>query len=603
MDINNLDSLSNLYIIGGQLIIENTSLESLRGLDRILYTTISHLVIRDNPSLSVCDVRAVCDYLSLSGNPSEISGNAEGCGTESEVRLSCSKTCFWDGVSFTSQAQIDSFRALYGNCELIPHAVTISGSGISRLDSFFNLKKIGRSLIILSTSVPDLDGLAALDSVGGSLDIRSNSQLADISQLQKIRTVGSTLRIQSNPKLTSLFGLGGISAVPFNLIIQSNSTLASLSGLDSIRTVGNNLQVTSNAKLGSLSGLQSIQMIGFDFRIESNPLLTNLLGMEKLESVGNDLRILNNAGLRTTAGLSGLLNIDHHLRIENNAVLDSLSGFSFLETIGSNLQLINNDSLKNIHSLSGLRQIGQSLIIRNNDLLQSLKGLDQLEPEDLEYLTLENNPLLDLCSVRSVCLYLFDPVKPYSISGNAPACQTADQILSSCSIALPVSLISFNASLDGEAALLQWETSLDLKPDFFIIEHSRDGDRFNPLEKVHGRHKPNQFTYRHAAPPGMNYYRLKLVFEVGKPVYSKTAGIRIKEEIRVLPNPTRGPLQIRVPDEKNSRIEVMDLTGRVVLYTTGRGLQEIDLSGQAAGLYLISVLSSSGHHIFKIQKE
>ncbi len=108
---------------------------------------------------------------------------------------------------------------------------------------------------------------------------------------------------------------------------------------------------------------------------------------------------------------------------------------------------------------------------------------------------------------------------------------------------------------------------------------------------------------RHAAPPGLNYYRLKLVFEGGKPVYSKTAGIRIKEEIRVLPNPTRGPLQIRVPDEKNSRIEVMDLTGRVVLYTTGRGLQEIDLSGQAAGLYLISVLSSSGHRIFKIQKE
>ena len=92
-------------------------------------------------------------------------------------------------------------------------------------------------------------------------------------------------------------------------------------------------------------------------------------------------------------------------------------------------------------------------------------------------------------------------------------------------------------------------------------------------------------------------------FKPVKPVYSKTAGIRIKEETWVQPNPTREPLQIKVPDEKNLRIEVMDLTGRVVLYTTGRGLQEIDLSGQAAGLYLVSVLSSSGHRIFKIQKD
>lgn len=602
-DIVNLDSLSNLYQIGGQLIIENTGLENLHGLDHILYTTISHLSIRNNPSLAVCDVRAICDFLSLSGGTFEIIGNAQGCATESEVRYSCSKTCFWDGVSFTSQAQVDSFRRLYGNCEVIPHAVTISGSGINRLDSLFNLKKIGRGLTVLSTSVPDLDGLAGLDSVGGSLDIRSNSQLLNISQLQNIRSIGSTLRIQSNAKLTSLAGLGRLSGVPFNLTVQSNSALASLSGLDSIGYVGNTLLVMNNPQLNSFSGLRSLKTVGLDCRLETNNLVMNFQGLEKLESVGNDLRILNNTGLQTTVGLSGLKTIGRHLRIENNGGLDSLSGLSALESIGSTFQLINNASLNHIHDLSSLRHIGQSLIIRNNSLLSSLNGLDQVEADPLDYLSIENNPFLDLCNVRSVCLYLFDPDKTYSIFGNAISCQTGDQILASCSIALPVSLISFTASLEQGQALLQWNTTGDLRPDLFMIEHSRDGERFSLLDKMPFGHQSHPYTYRHSPPPGMNYYRVKAVAEGRSSVYSSIGSVQIKNENWVLPNPTRGILHIRPPDEQRCRIEVRDLTGRVLMNVAGQGPQIMDLSGQPSGIYLISVLSYSGRRIFKVLKE
>jgi hypothetical protein len=62
-------------------------------------------------------------------------------------------------------------------------------------------------------------------------------------------------------------------------------------------------------------------------------------------------------------------------------------------------------------------------------------------------------------------------------------------------------------------------------------------------------------------------------------------------------------LQIKPPDEKNYRIEVRDLTGRMLMNVAGQGSQIMDLSGQPSGIYLISVLSSSGHRIFKVLKE
>jgi len=111
---NQLDDLGgfmNLETIGAGLILrDNDNLTSLSGLDNVetihpaiwlcgneLLSDISSLDgvienlkiktirIKDNPNLSVCEVRPVCDFLNRGGGETIINNNAPGCNSEEEL--------------------------------------------------------------------------------------------------------------------------------------------------------------------------------------------------------------------------------------------------------------------------------------------------------------------------------------------------------------------------------------------------------------------------------------------------------------------------------------------------------------------------------------
>ena len=85
-DISGIEGLMSVKSIGGQLIIrDNSSLESLTGLDSIDAGSITKLILDTSGSLSFCSVKSICDYLSLDLGPSEIGENLTGCNTEDEM--------------------------------------------------------------------------------------------------------------------------------------------------------------------------------------------------------------------------------------------------------------------------------------------------------------------------------------------------------------------------------------------------------------------------------------------------------------------------------------------------------------------------------------
>lgn len=87
--LNSLWALRGLTKISGELrIAENDSLSSLRGLDSADLSTANSVFIYDSPSLQVCAVQSVCDYLA-SGRIAYILNNAPGCNDTSEVILLC----------------------------------------------------------------------------------------------------------------------------------------------------------------------------------------------------------------------------------------------------------------------------------------------------------------------------------------------------------------------------------------------------------------------------------------------------------------------------------------------------------------------------------
>ncbi|MEA3480161.1 MAG: T9SS type A sorting domain-containing protein [Bacteroidota bacterium] len=107
--LKNLYGLDSLFVIGGSLTIEaNDSLYSLEGIDNIEAGSIAGLFIANNPALSTCEVRSICDYLSNQVGPVEIHNNAQGCNNQAEVIDAC------ESVGIQEMPETD-FVAIYPN--------------------------------------------------------------------------------------------------------------------------------------------------------------------------------------------------------------------------------------------------------------------------------------------------------------------------------------------------------------------------------------------------------------------------------------------------------------------------------------------------------
>ena len=84
--------------------------------------------------------------------------------------------CLPDGITFTTQTQIDSFHSNYPDC------TNIEG------DIFLGI--IGQS-----SDITNLDGLSVLTSIGGNLVFRVNYFLTNITGLANLTSIGGNLII------------------------------------------------------------------------------------------------------------------------------------------------------------------------------------------------------------------------------------------------------------------------------------------------------------------------------------------------------------------------------------------------------------------------
>ena len=189
--------------IGGFLeILDNTALASLMGLDNIQAETIGDLIIADNSSLTTCEVNSVCSYLSSPNGTIEIHDNAPGCNSQQEVEDNCFY-CLPEGITFSSQEQIDSFQVNYPSCLNIQGDVTISGDDIINLNGLINVTSIGGGLYIENNPViTDIWGLVNIDPVSiENLHIVNNTSLSvcDIQCIcEYLASPNGTMTIQNN---------------------------------------------------------------------------------------------------------------------------------------------------------------------------------------------------------------------------------------------------------------------------------------------------------------------------------------------------------------------------------------------------------------------
>jgi hypothetical protein len=122
--------------------------------------------------------------------------------------------CLPEGITFSTQSQVDSFPINYPNCTEIEGDVIFPyPNTVSSLQGLSAISAIGGHLEIVDCNeLTSLEGLNSIQSIGGALSIVSNDNLLNLYALQNLRTIGGGLTISWNYRLKSLSGIDSISA-------------------------------------------------------------------------------------------------------------------------------------------------------------------------------------------------------------------------------------------------------------------------------------------------------------------------------------------------------------------------------------------------------
>lgn len=170
-------------------------------------------------------------------------------------------------------------------------------------------------------------------------------------------------------------------------------------------------------------------------------------------------------------------------------------------------------------------------------------------------------------------------------------------LLNGTTSALPVGLSNFTARIVQGQVLLQWHSNVE-NNEQYTVQRSINGDDWKDLAVIAGVGSDHDYSYTDPSPVSgqTNLYRIKQTDATGGFLYSsvKHADMRNNQVLAALlayPNPTSGRVQLRSEistiDGKN--IAVYNVSGQLIKapVTNSGGKVEVDLSGQASGIYFI----------------
>jgi hypothetical protein len=177
--------------------------------------------------------------------------------------IAFSQGCLPEGITFTTQEEIDNFQANYPGCTEIEGDVLIgSPEGnftIMNLQGLNNVVKIdGRLDIAGCHGIGDLSGLNSLTEVGDYLQISYCTELDNLSGLNSLTQVGRGLVITNNHMLTSLQAFESLTEIGGEFWLGNNESLASLDGLNNLISIDSSIKINGNFNLADISALSAI---------------------------------------------------------------------------------------------------------------------------------------------------------------------------------------------------------------------------------------------------------------------------------------------------------------------------------------------------------
>ncbi|MCP4090323.1 MAG: T9SS type A sorting domain-containing protein [Gammaproteobacteria bacterium] len=179
---------------------------------------------------------------------------------------------------------------------------------------------------------------------------------------------------------------------------------------------------------------------------------------------------------------------------------------------------------------------------------------------------------------------------------------------------LPVELVFFKATAEGDDAALQWQTASEVNNDYFSVQRSYDALHWEEITIVDGMGNSTEVVnYRYIDKDlmaGGYYYRLEQFDFDGTSEFSDVEFVQIESgnssnrEMSIYPNPAtiNSELTFKGLGGDEARVSIYGIDGSVVTTIRLDGLDKISLSQYdlQTGIYLVEVSRETGTDQFKL---
>jgi hypothetical protein len=183
--------------------------------------------------------------------------------------------CCDDGGN--AEGSEDSAEGPSPNCgnETLPTYLIIEGE--DDLEPLDGVRVIEGDLQVNRTSFANLDFLGCIEEIDGLLTIYGNSELTDLSGLDRLQRVTGGIVFGDNTALIGIDGLGALTQIGVptegSLVIQGNAAMTGISGMTSLATIYGALNIRDNEALRHIDGLRGLRTLGTQFAVTHNPSL------------------------------------------------------------------------------------------------------------------------------------------------------------------------------------------------------------------------------------------------------------------------------------------------------------------------------------------
>lgn len=230
------------------------------------------------------------------------------------------------------------------------------------------------------------------------------------------------------------------------------------------------------------------------------------------------------------------------------------------------------------------------------NFVNAINNLNPVVPAELTLLTGTH---------RETWANVFDPAKRYPVGNKNLSIYEWMLQYERVSSTLPVSLLSFDASLlnDNRVQLI-WKTSREYNNQFFTIEKSKDGSRFTESAIISSKGNgvtDQSYLWEDINPfEGVNYYRLSQTDTDGKKTFFDIIKVNISNKIasiRAFPTFINNePLKILVNNVITGKVEIR------VIGLNGRLIYKNSMAAQAE-FFIPSASLSSGLNVVEIKTD